>query len=150
MRDSMPKELTFALVFFTAQVNLASIDLGLRNPPKVEYIGTQEMFREYRATDYMTGAFVKPCPRPGEWDGMTECRPTIIVPQLTLEGFASTHKRYKGRTERWLRCYARHETAHVRLGHIYGIRSAWELREQHRLVAALMLEVWDEDSRCTW
>ncbi len=47
-----------------------------------------------------------------------------------------------------LRCVARHESLHLRLGHNRGSQSREEQDEKHREVAEVQRALWNEDSRC--
>ena len=53
-----------------------------------------------------------------------------------------------GRKDWQLRCIARHEGLHLRLGHNRGSRTQEEQDEKHHEVAEVQRALYDEDSRC--
>ena len=53
-----------------------------------------------------------------------------------------------GRKDWQLRCIARHEGLHFRLGHNRGSRTQEEQDEKHREVAEVQRALYDENSRC--
>lgn len=53
-----------------------------------------------------------------------------------------------GRKDWQLRCVARHEALHIRLGHVHGSQTQEEQDEKHRKVEEMQRALWNEDYRC--
>ncbi len=117
-----PEEIRTVLAFDHDVVRAAE-ELGLEPAPSVIYApqGTRFPF----AVDRSKLAFV--------WPGYN----TIVLTDRAI-----------GRSHSQLRCVARHEGLHLRLGHNHGSRTQEEQDEKHRELAEVQRALWNEDSRC--
>ncbi len=120
---AMSSEEIRTILAFDHDVVKAAEELGLEPAPSVIYAprGTRFPF----AVDRSKLAFV--------WPGYN----TIVLTDRAI-----------GRKDWQLRCIARHEGLHLRLGHNGGSRTQAEQDEKHREVAEVQRALWDEDSRC--
>ena len=72
-------------------------------------------------------------------------RPTVIIMEHTLEAYVQ--QRGSARAQVWLECIARHEVAHVALGH-HALEGNLDDDFRHNVVRLVMRDTWKQDSTC--
>ena len=112
-----------ALAYFVLEVSRASGQVGLLTVPKVEPIHYHE---RHPGSVPTVIAYVEPGRR------------SIKIMWHALWGL----------NKKQLRCVARHEVTHIRLGHGEGARDLTQREEYEEAVRVFMKDRWGEDSHC--
>jgi hypothetical protein len=116
-----------ALAYITLEVGRACTQLGVADCPAVCAVTVVD---RYRLSSPTAAAYIVP-------EGIYPA--SIEVLWWALWGFE----------KKTLQCVARHEVAHIALGHTTLSADRAEAYERHRQVQVLMAQKWKQDSRCS-